>query len=50
MSCMCVCGHTGVQLVLILVTKYKQALRHSGCAERSLKTGPTGEDFVYGVG
>ena len=42
---LCEFGHTGVPLVLI--TEYKQAVRHSGCAERSFRTRSTGEDTLH---
>jgi len=39
--------HTGVPLVLI--TENKQAVKHSGCAQRSLRTRSTDEDILRGL-
>jgi hypothetical protein len=42
-----VCVHTGVPQVLI--TGHMQAVRHSGCTERSFRTRSNGQDKVHGL-
>jgi len=45
--CVFVSMHTGVTLVLI--TEHKQAVQHSGCAERSLRSRSNREDTLHGL-
>jgi len=45
--CVCVCVHTGV--TLMFKTEHKEAVEHSGCAERYLRTRSYSENTLHGL-